>query len=211
MRRISSASRSNSSSQASNEAGSIADAFTGKDYYQDLIDLANTIPLSTIFKRYNIYCNESACYIRCPFKSHKGGREGTASFKYYHETDSFCCFGCHVGGPFAHAAHFVASMEGISTVKAAHRIIELYRDELGDVNDEHLTQDDHGERLKIMLDFSSTVREFHQTYSSEDARVYIELVCKAYDSLSMRHKHYNNEALARIVEQLKERISLYKP
>lgn len=185
-------------------------SFTGQDYYQDLIDLANTVPLVKIFKQYNIHCNESSFHIRCPFKSHKGGRENSASFKYYHETDSFFCFGCNVGGSFAHASHFVAAMEGISLRKAAYKIIDSFKGDLGEINNEALICDDSDERLKIMLEFSESVRDFYQSYCSDDAKTYIDEVCRLYDTLMIKHK-LDNEALCRLVEQLKNHISLYKP
>jgi len=211
MRYLSSKARPNSDSTPSSEAGSFGDSFTGKDYYQELIDLANTVPLSKIFSRYKIYCNEANYMIRCPFKSHKGGRENSASFKYYHETNSFCCFGCRIGGPFAHACHFVAAMEGVPLHKAAQKIIDLFKNDLGEVDDDGLISVDYDERLKIMLDLSETVRDFHQTYVTEEARVYVEGACLAYDKLNLKfEKKLDNEALKNMVEEVKDYIKSYK-
>jgi len=209
MRHLSSKTGSNSSSAPSGEAGSFGDSFTGKDYYQDLIDLANTVPLVKIFARYKIHCNESNYMIRCPFKSHKGGRENSGSFKYYHESNSFYCFGCRLGGSFAHASHFVAAMESAPLHKAAQKVIDLFKNELGDVDDDGLVSVDYDERLKIMLDLSETVREFHQTYATEEARVYVEGACQAYDDLMLKREN-SNEALLRIVEGIKDYIKSYK-
>ena len=194
-------------SEASSDAGDVADSFTRKDYYEQIIELADTVPLLKVFKRYNIYCNEAHHTIRCPFKSHK---DGTASFKYYHETNSFRCFGCHTGAPFAHACHFIAAMDGISLQSAASKILEVFRDDIGEVSDDILLRNDGGERLEIMLDFSNAVREFYRNYQSEDAWVYVELACKAYDMANLKH-NFDNNALRRTVEQLKAYISSYVP
>jgi hypothetical protein len=211
MRHLSSQTGSNSNSAPSSEAGGFGDSFTGKDYYQDLINLANTVPLVKIFARYKIYCNESNYMIRCPFKSHKSGRENSGSFKYYHETNSFHCFGCRIGGSFAHASHFVAAMEGAPLHKAAQKIIDLFKNELGDIDDDSLVSVDYNERLKIMLDFSDTVREFHQTYATDEARVYVEGACWVYDTLNFKFdKKLCNEGLRLIVEKTKDYIQSYK-
>lgn len=204
-----SSSRSISNGETSSDVGDVADAFTRKSYNEDLIDLADTVPLLKVFKRYNIYCNEAHHTIRCPFKSHKGGRESSASFKYYHDTNSFRCFGCHKGAPFAHATHFVAAMESISLQAAAYKILDIFKADVGEVSDDILLRNDGGERLAIMLDFSSTVREFYHTYASEHARVYVELACKAYDLANLKH-NLDNEALRRTVEELKDYIGAYK-
>jgi hypothetical protein len=197
-----------SNSQVSGEAGDIAEAFTGKDYYQDLIGQANKVPLIRIFKYYGIHADEHSRKITCPFKSHKGGRENSASFLYYPDTNSFCCFGCHVGGPFAHSCEFVAAMDGISRDKAAYKVLTLFGADIDEdliYNKENLS-----ERLEIMMDFSNTVREFHETFSNVEAQVYIEEACEKYDTLNIRKKP-DNEALRRIVELIKEYIVLYKP
>lgn len=209
---LSNTARSDCHSQTSSEVGDITAAFTGKDHYQNLIDLASTVPLVKIFKHYAVHYNDMHYKITCPFKSHKGGRESTASFKYYSETNSFCCFGCRTGGPFAHAPHFVAAMDGISLVKAAVKVLELFKDNVGDVDDDnYLSPVDADGRLKIMMDFSNTVRDFYQTYATEEARVYVERACEAYDQINLRHKSLDNEALFRTVEQLKDYINHYKP
>lgn len=209
---LSNSARSDSDSQEPSETGDIGDAFTRKDYYQELIDLASTVPLLKVFKYYGSHCNEGQPIIRCPFKSHKGGRENTASFKYYHETNSFCCFGCHIGGPFAHAPHFVAAMDGISLANAAGKVLDVFKDNIGDIGDvSFMSPADLDLQLAIMMDFSNAVRDFYQTNSSEKARVYIEWICEAFDALNLKHENLDNEALAKTVKNLKEFIGLYKP
>ena len=197
--------RSDSDGTTSGEAGSVAAAFTGKDYYQELISRSNTVPLTRIFKHYSIRIDAFTKKIICPFKSHKGGRESTPSFYFYSETNSFYCFGCKAG---TRACDFVAEMEHCTKVQAAHQILELFESEVDE--DNVYDKVSFSERLEIMIDFSNVVREFHQTYPTDHARLYVEAACKKYDALSLKKK-LNNEALRRVVEQLKEYITLYKP
>jgi len=205
MRAISSSARPDSSSSSSDDYGDIADAFTGQDYYQELINRANTIPLIKVLKYYGIRLDPYNRKTTCPFKSHKGGRESTPSFYFYHDTNSFYCFGCKAK---SRPCDFVAGMDNCTKVQAAHKLIQLFEI---DVDEDNLfDRMDFAERLKIMLDFSTAVREFYRTYDAEEARVYVEVACQKYDALNLKHK-LDNEALRRTVEQLNEYITLYKP
>jgi DNA primase len=205
---VSDTTRSDGDSETPGEAGSVAEAFTGKDYYQDLINRADTVPLSKVFKLYGIRVNEYSKKLTCPFKAHRGGRESTPSFYYYPETNSFYCFGCNVGGKGSHGCAFVAEMDRCTKTDAAHKVLELFE---SDVDEDNIYDvDSLSERLDIMMDFSNVVREFHQTFSTEHARLYVEAACKRYDAINAKKK-LNNEALRRIVEQLKEYVTLYKP
>ncbi len=202
---LSSTARSNSDSETSGESGSVAAAFAGKDYYQELISKANTVPIIKLFRHYGVRLDAHNKKTTCPLKSHKGGRERTPSFYYYPDTNSFYCFGCKAG---AHTCDFVAEMDRCTKVQAAHKILQLFE---SDVDEDNVyNAQDFEERLKIMMDFSGAVREFHQTYPTPEAGVYVEVACKKYDALNLKHK-LDNEALRRTVEQLKEYISLYKP
>ena len=205
---LSSSARSDSSSETPGETGSVAAAFAGKDYYQELIGKANTVPISKIFKLYNIRLDTHNKKITCPFKSHKGGRERSASFNYYPESNSFYCFGCKIGGKHAHGCEFVAAMEGTTKVQAAYKIIQLFE---SDVDEDNIySVEDFGTRLKIMMDFSETVREFHQTYRTPEAMVYVEGACSTFDDMNLEKK-LDNEALRRVVELTKDYLSNYKP
>lgn len=204
MRELSNTARSTSSSDASGEIGDFTTTFTRQDY-QDLIRKANSVPLVSVFKYYGVRLNEMNKKTTCPFKSHAGGRERTPSFYYYHETNSYCCFGCGVG---SRGCDFVAEMEGISKVAAAHKILQLFGSEADVAN--LVDRDNFAERLEIMLDFSTAVREFRQKYTGSEAEIYIEQACIKYDELSAK-RNPNNEALRRIVDQLKEYINLYNP
>lgn len=206
MRSISNSTRSDSDDETPGETGDVATSFTGKDYYQKLIERANTVPLIRILKYYGIRVDEYNRKITCPFKSHKGGRESTPSFYFYPDTNSFRCFGCGVGHPYAHGCEFVAALESISRAQAAAKILDLFS---SDVDDEAVVnKHDFSERLEIMMDFANTVREFRQVYSDEKSQKFIERICRVYDQQNLKHEH-SNEALRRVIEKLKEKITHY--
>lgn len=197
------------------EAGGSSETSSRKVYYQDLIRKANTVPLTRIFKYYNLRINEANRVATCPFKSHKGGRESSPSFNYYHHTNSFRCFGCSIGGEYAHACEFMASMEGITTAKAAHQILDLFKDDIDYGSDDGSGDNySYSESLEIMVDFSNIVREFRQTYLDEKSQQFIEETCRSYDEVYAAHtvkpKKINNEALRRIVDLIKNKIANYK-
>lgn len=196
------------------ETGSPTEAPAGKVLYENVIRKANTVPLSVVFKHYNLYINQYHRVAICPFKFHKGGRESTPSFNYYHDTNSFRCFGCKKGHENAHACEFVAAMEGISKVKAAFRVLELFGDSVGDDDGEFFDYTNSEEALEIMIDFSNIVRDFRAMYQDEKSQKFIEGICRLYDELYARQNNkrkFKNEALRRSVEMLKETISNYKP
>lgn len=192
--------------ETSGEDGNSSGTLTGKAFYQDLIRRANTVPLIHIFKYYGLFINESNRRAICPFKSHKGGRESSGSFWFYPETNTYHCFGCRQG---CTGSNFVSIMDGIIISQAAFKIIKLFN---GDVDVEvtgGLTKEDMSEQLEIMMDFSNTVREFHQSFFDEKSRAHIDEVCSVYDQVNLRHKRMTNEALRRIVDQLKKEITSY--
>jgi hypothetical protein len=206
MRVIPSSTRPDGYSTTPGEGGDITASFTGKDYYQNLIDRANTVPLTRVFRHYGLRLNEHDRKITCPFKSHKGGHENTPSFWYYANTNSFRCYGCSIGHKQAHGVEFVAAMEGISRVKAALKILDLFATDVDD--DNILDKQDFSERLEIMMDFSVAVREFRQAYTDEKSQKFIEDMCWVYDQHNLNHDH-TNEALRRVVEELKGKITSY--
>lgn len=189
------------------ETGDIATSFTGKDYYQELIERANTVPLARIFKLYHLRIDDQNRKSTCPFRSHKGGHEHTPSFYFYPETNSFRCYGCGVGHRYAHGCEFIAAMDGISRVKAAQKILSLFATEVDE--DRILSPQDFSERTEIMMDFSNCVREFRQSHLDEKSQKFIEDMCWVYDQHNLNRNH-SNEALRRIVEQLKDKINSYK-
>jgi DNA primase len=205
--------RSHSSSQAPSQVRDFGYSIEGEALDQELkdelISQANTVPLLKIFQRYGIACDQRNYIIRCPFKSHKGGQERTASFIYYHETNSFHCQGCKKGGQFAHATHFVSFMEGVPYEKAAKKIIELFKDDLGIVGEEDVSFHDYQKLLDLQVEFSTMVREFLQTHNTLEAQIYVEVACQAYDELHLRYK-MNSIALRAAIEICKKYIEGYQ-
>lgn len=192
------------------ETGDSSEAPTRKVFFQDLIRKANTVPLIRILKHYGIRVNAVQSTIVCPFKSHKGGRENTGSFTYYPQTNSFHCYGCKTGGPFAHGCEFMASMDATTKAKAAYKILQLFADDVDGDGSEIPEGENSSERLEIMLDFSNAVRDFRQTHFDEKSFVFIEETCLIYDKVHLEHKKIDNIALRRVVDKLKKKISNYK-
>lgn len=203
MRTIPSTTGSDGYSQTSGEVRNSTDASKRK-FFEELIRKANTVPLVRIFSHYNLRLDSVYSTIICPFKSHKGGRENSASFVYYSGTNSFYCFGCKIGGPFAHGCEFVAHMEGLSRVKAANQILKLFHSSVNE-DAEVAEVENFSEKLEIMMDFSNTVREFRNSHFDDKSIAHLEHVCSVYDALNSKRK-LDNEALKRLVEELKTYI-----
>jgi hypothetical protein len=193
--------------ETSGEIGDFATPSARKAFFKELIAKANSVPLIKILKFYNVKIDQGHYQTVCPFKSHKGGRENSASFKYYEATNSFFCFGCKVGGPKCHSAEFVAAMDGTNAAKAAYKIINVFGN---DVNSTIEYADDlnFSEQLEIMLDFSNSVREFRQKYLDKNSQDFIEQRCLVYDELLAKH-NMNNETLLWVVDYMKEQFTIY--
>lgn len=196
--------------EASGKAGDFTITSKGKAFNQDLIRSANSVPIINVFRRYGIRINDCKSKIICPFKSHKDGRETTASFLYYPETNSYHCFGCRVG---SHACDFVSEMDRISKSDAATKIIGWFGAFVNE--DAVIVAESLSERIEIMMDFSNTVREFRKSVFDEKSFEYIENVCLVYDTVYAKHntkyKTMSNETLRIFVNKLKSDIVLYKP
>jgi len=209
MRSISNSTRSASKSETSSEDGNIADAFTGNQFFQnDSIIKANFVPIERVLKYYGVNVNKFNRKAICPFKSHKGGRENSASFTLYPETNTYNCFGCGNGGK---VVNFVCTIDNISPSKAAAKILELFGDSLGDDLDEEAYIDpiNFSEQLQIMMSFSSDIREFRQTYIDENSRIFIDNICKTYDDICLKHE-LDNDALRALIEKYQRKIKIYK-
>jgi DNA primase len=206
MRNVSNTTGLDSYGETSGEAGDSSGTLTGKAFYQDLIRKANSVPIGLIFKHYGLHLNAYNRKIICPFKSHKGGRESSGSFLLYPETNTYCCFGCKQGST---GCDFVAIMDGVILSKAASKIIGLFNGDIDIDADNGLSSEDFSEKLEIMMDFSNTVREFHQSFFDEKSYAFIEEACLVYDRVNLVHKKITNEALRRIVDQLKKEIISY--
>lgn len=172
--------------------------------YENLIDKANTVPLIKIFKMYGILLDEFNRKICCPFKSHKGGRENTASFYYYHATNTYWCFGCKQGKS---PVDFVSNMDGcFNRNKSASKILENF---LSDADEDLiLTKEDFSERIEIMMAHSNAIREFRLNNISDESIIFIEKHCGIYDDINEKH-NLNNEALKSVVDKLIENLKTY--
>ncbi len=203
MRPISSSNRPNSDSEAHSEAGGFTEPFTGKNEYKDLISKANAVPLTIVFKYYGLRLDECNRKIICPFKSHNGGRENSASFNFYPQTNTFWCFGCKTGPG---AVDFVSEIEEIGKIQAANKILDIFSSDIDE--DNILDRENYSLKLEIMLEFSSIVRDFRAKYNSSKSFSYIENICSVFDSLNLKH-NLNNDALKHVVSKLKEQILSY--
>lgn len=206
MLKLSNSSRPTCNSEISRENRNFTEYFTeGEKSYKNIIKQADSVPLIKIFKYYGVKLDEHNRKIICPFSSHKGGQENSASLYYYHQTNSFWCFGCKTG---TKCSDFVSAMSNISRLKASYKILTLF---INDVNNDHvvLLNNDFAEKIQIMLDFSDNVRDFINTNNFDDkALLFVENICEIYDNINLKH-NLNNDALRSVVGQLKERIDSY--
>lgn len=205
MRKLSNTTGFDGYGETSGENGDSSEAFTGKDFYESLISRANTTPFLLIFKQYNFPISSYNRKMTCPFKSHKGGRENSASFYFYEHTNTYFCFGCRQGST---VCDFVSRVDNISLIQAAQKIVSIFKQEIDE--DSILKHEDLSLKLELMLDFANTVREFRQSYSDEKDQVYIEAMCAVYDECYYKHKFLSNDAITRITNQFKKEICLYE-
>jgi hypothetical protein len=186
--------------------GSFGDSQSSTD--QILIAKANSVPIIHVLKHYGVRLDPYSNKAVCPFKSHKNGRESTASFKAYEDTNTFKCFGCGRGGKLT---HFVCGMDSCNPENAARKILQLFATHA----DADLLTDDTNpsEKLELMVKFSSTVFDFRQSHNSEHsehAEQFIEYICWVYDRANELHA-YDNEGLRRLVEHCTDHIGIYSP
>jgi CHC2 zinc finger len=94
---------------------------------QRLLRIANKKrKLSDVLQEYGIAIVRAGSWdswsvsVRCPFPTHKGGNERTASFAYSFSKDIFHCFGCGLAGG---TCDFIAHMEGTDRLAVAEQII----------------------------------------------------------------------------------------
>lgn len=198
MHTVSNTNRSKSSGEEFGETGNTQSAIEN-DKFKMLIIKANSVPLKLIFKHYNIRASEYNTHIICPFKKHKGGRENSASFKFYPETNTFHCYGCNAG---AKCCNFVAEMENISLLDAAYKILDWFGSEAGSDNIE--INIDYTERLKILMEFSNMMREYIQNNQNDPIAIQkMEMISSAFDKANFVHK-LDNKALRSLVLKIKD-------
>jgi hypothetical protein len=199
---LSSSNRPISSSEASGEAGSFTAPFAGEGY-QNIIEQANSISIKKIFMMYGLRLDENNRKTTCPFKSHKGGRESTASFYYYPDTNTYFCYGCRQGSK---PVDFVHYMDKCTKVKAAQKILQNFSSEVED--DFFIDRQNFSERMEIMMQYSNAVRDFHINFNDESSFDFIENNCQIFDKINKKYD-LNNEALKSVVQQLIDSITNY--
>lgn len=196
--------------EAFGEDGDSSNSFAGKNIDEQRVLQANTISLITIFKYYNVFVDRYKSMTTCPFKSHKGGRESTASFKYFTDTNSFFCYGCKVGGKNFHACEFVSTFESISKVSAANKILNLFSKDINsDYDKNHYDNESYLEKINIIMDFSFFIKNARNLYQDEEYFEYLEYICKTYDTLNQKYS-LNNEGLLKVIDKLKMKVNHYK-
>lgn len=202
---ISNSTRSYSNIESSWQDGSTTTSATGKDFFKALIIKANSLPILDTFKYYGLKISESNKKTICPFLHHQGGKESTASFNWYPNTNMFRCFGCNVGG---HATDFVSIMDRISKSKAAYKIINSYGKNIT-IDDIETETIDYSERLEIMIDFSNFVREYMTQYSQDKKFTnFVEWTLLTFDKCNEKHM-LDNECFKHMIIDLKQRIMSY--
>lgn len=204
---ISNQARSISGSEASRKDRDAANSFEGDDFLKyDSIRKANSIPIDSIIRYYGTNVNKQNKKAICPFKSHKGGRENSASFYLYPKTNTFHCFGCgHGGGP----VQFVSVMEQLTKDKAVLKILETFGENFDESFYELFDQKNFSEQLEVMIKFSNEIREFHKKYIDIDSYTFIENICHTYDDICFKHE-LSSEALQELTEKYLRKIDVYK-
>lgn len=172
---------------------------------QELKARANAVPILSVFKWRGVHISAYNPQTRCPFKSHKGGQENRPSFRYYPDTNSFNCFGCHRGGG---PVEFIMHMDGIEKMDAAVKILDEFEDKVDE--DFIFEAQNMPERTEIMAEFSSAVQEFRQNHEGEHAFQFIEYLCWVYDRTNLNHK-YDNDSLRRLNAHMIDWIRSYIP
>ena len=195
-----------SGSQTSGEVRTSQAVTATKQFFKDLIKRADSVSFITIAKHYGVRLDAQNRKVICPFSKHKNGRESTASFLFYPDTNSFWCFGCKTG---TGCTDFVSNMENISKVRAAYKILELYSSEANELGDAEPAVN-FSEQLEILMDFSECVRNFIQANAdNEEAIQYIEKITSIFDRMYEKHS-LDNGALRALSLKLKNKVQQYK-
>jgi CHC2 zinc finger len=166
--------------------------------YQELIAKANTVPLILILAKYHIRIDQTTNKITCPFKFHSNGQERTASFYYYHNDNSFWCFGCKTGRK---PTDFVSAYDNISRTKAARKILHLFESNVSD--DWETAACNTQEKQEQIVSFSKKVRS--SILAHPDKIKEIEMITEAFDLINEKHDLDTN-GLNLLVDRLSEKL-----
>ena len=158
-------------------------AFTGQEAYEEIGQRAQSVSLIKLFKHYNINIDQYNRKCTCPFSKHKGGRESTASFYYYPETNTFWCFGCKTG---SNPVDLVANLEGCNKIQAAMKILNSFADGEQSLDLNREGRDTYKERVDLIFSFSSKVRDM--LLSSPERQPAIEGICSSFDKMNDKYE-----------------------
>ena len=171
-----------------------------KQRIENAIAKANTVPLITILGKYGIQLDSSTIKIVCPFRHHANGNERTGSFRYYHEDNSFWCFGCKVGRK---PSDFVAAYEEISRAKAAFKILRMFENETSE--DWETVACNSQEKQELIVGFSNLVRGTILEIGDPSRLQEIEMITFAFDKIIEEHE-LDIEALKALVAKASDRL-----
>jgi hypothetical protein len=204
MRTVPDTIRSDSFSETPREDRDLTNAFTGKTEYQEIISKAESFPLDKVFKLYNVSVNTYNRKTICPFPFHKGGRESSASFYFYPETNTFWCFGCKTGRT---CVDFVSRIDKTSKLQAAVKIIQNFNSET-DLNlSIQECQDSFQEKTDLLFNFSKRMRDIISEGTLPLSKV--EEIYSIFDKMNDKYE-LNNEALQSLISKLELKLSAVK-
>ncbi len=200
MRVVQDITRSDGTSEASRQDRDLTGAFTGKDDYQEIILKAQSYPLVKLFKKYNIKIDDYNRKSICPFTFHKGGRESTASFHFFPETNTFWCYGCKSGTT---SVDFISKIENINKLQAALKIIQkIDPDNLSSSQVEY--KSDFEEKSKLYFSFSKKMREIIS--SNPEMLSKVEEIYSIFDKMNDKYE-LESKGLQLLIDRLDTKLN----
>lgn len=157
---------------------------------------ANSLDILPIFKAYGIDIGQHIKKICCPLPQHK---DGTASFYYYSQTNSFFCYGCKVGGG---PVELVSSILDIPKPEASEIILSSFS---GNANMQIAIIKDFAYRQETILNFSNYIRDIRNQDSSTSKT--LDEICLIFDTLMSKHS-LDNDGVKSLIKKLKVKINV---
>lgn len=202
MRVLSNTARPSSNSQILMQDRDFTASFTGQEAYQEIIEKANSLALPKAFKYYGVHIDQYHRKCTCPFQKHKGGRESSASFYYYPETNTFWCFGCKTGTT---TVDFVANLENLTKVQAAFKALNLFADgtETSNLISKH--KENYQEKTELMFNFAEAVRK--KISNNTHLLPQIEEICASFDKMNNKYE-LDVDALKFLINKINLKLEL---
>lgn len=179
-------------------------AFTAKDDYEEIVKKAESVSITKLFKYYGIGIDQFNRKCTCPFPKHKGGRESTASFYYYHDTNTFWCFGCKTGTT---SVDLVSNMEGYNKLQSSLKILNLFNDDSFQIELNKDVQDSYKEKNDLIFALSEKIREMLLTMPQNQEK--IEEICYSFDKMNDKYELDLN-ALKYVIEKINFKLEEIK-